>query len=436
MPGMKTMPAQGLKKQWLTGSAAGVAMQGVGLGLAFASSVFMARVLGPEGLGRYGYVLAVVAVLSVFAAFGLPTVVARLLAAYQARGDNSAARGLLRWSGRVIGCWAILLALGLVAYGALQGADEQLWLYLWAAPVVPVLALTNLRQRALQAMHHPIAAQLPEQLVKHVVFLSMGGLLLWAGNKLPSTAEGAMAVWMVAASASLAVGILLLRHMSPPGLKDGGYAYRTADWKKIALPLFVADALGVVLGNSDTILLGMMQPAEEVGVYQVALRLSGLMLVLLGASNWVLAPWFAKFHALEDRERFQSVVTRSTRAVFLATLAIYLGMVLLGRPFLALFFGDQFQVAYPLMLILGAGQLVNVACGPVVNLLAMAGGQRELATGVGMAAAGNVLLCSLLVPLYGALGAAASTALVTCGYNVGLAMQVKSKLEIRATVLG
>lgn len=58
-------------------------LQVVGLMLGFASSVLLARVLGPHGLGQYSYVLAIVAILSVLASLGLPAVVARLISAYQ-----------------------------------------------------------------------------------------------------------------------------------------------------------------------------------------------------------------------------------------------------------------------------------------------------------------------------------------------------------------
>ena len=427
---------KGLKALWLKGSAVGLVMQGIGMALAFASSVLLARVLGAGGLGRYGYVLAIVSVLAVFAAFGVPTMVARLLVAYRAKEENGLARGLLRWAGLRVTIVSVLLALALAIYGKVQGGENELWLYLWAAPLIPLLALTNLRQRALQALHHPILAQLPEQLAKHAIFLAIAGILLWLGSNLPRTAEGMMALWVVAVSASLGIGWGLLRRFLPVELKSGSREYRKLEWSRVGSTLLLADGLGVILGNSDTILLGLMRSSEEVGLYQVALRLSGLMLVLLGASNWVLAPWFAKFHALEDRARFQSVVTRSGRAVFLATLGVFLLMVVAGRLFLAMFFGPEFQAAYPLMLILGVGQLVNVASGPVVNLLAMAGGQRELVRGVSLAAASSIVLCLVLIPKFGALGAALSVAVVTSGYNLLLAAMVNRRVGIRATILG
>jgi len=435
-PAPPAQPAESLRAHWLHGAGVGVLLQGMGLVLAFASSVLVARLLGPHGLGQYSYVLAIVAVLSIIATLGLPTVIARLLAAYQTKGEWEQARGLLRWSHLLVGATGLLLGLGLIVGGIVRDWGEQRWLYFLAAPLVVVLAWANLRQRALQGLHRPLAAQLPEQFIKHTVFISVGGTLWIAGHQFVTRSDGVMAVWLLAGLASLLFGAALLRRLSPPELREAESQYKPGEWLKIALPIFIADVLGVVLVNSDTIILGWLRSPEEVGLYQVAFRLSGLMLVLLGASNWVLAPWFARFHATSEKGRLQRVVTRTTRAIFAVTVMLYLVVVLSGEALLGMFFGETFVESYPVLLILGAGQLVNVASGPVVNLLAMTGGQRELAWSVAATVVLNIILCMLLIPVYGLIGAAMSVAVSTSVYNVLLAAVVKRRSGIAATILG
>lgn len=433
---LENQPQLSLRIHWLRGAGVGVILQGMGLALAFGSSVFLARALGPAGLGQYSYVLAIVAVLSVIATLGLPTVVSRLLAGYGVRSAWGLARGLMRWSNLVVGGVGLLFGLGLIVFGLSWDGGSQGWLYIFAAPLIVVLAWTNLRQRALQGLHHPVAAQLPEQIAKHLIFLMVGGAIWLAGQQWVSHPNGVMAVWLFASTASLLFGMVILRRFAPPPLKRAETSCEYREWMSIALPILLADALGVLFGNSDTILLGWFRPAEEVGIYQVALRLSGLMLVLLGASNWVLAPWFSRFHAAGEIERFQSVVTRTTRLIFGATLLTYLVIAFFGEPLLRVFFGASFVEAYPLLLILGAGQLINVAAGPVVTLLAMTGGQRELAWGVGVVALVNMILCGLLILEFGMMGAAVAVAVSTSGYNILLARVVKRRSGIGPTIFG
>lgn len=429
-------PVVSLRKHWLHGASVGILLQGAGLVLGFLSSVLVARLLGPRGLGQYSYVLAIVSVLSMLATLGLPTVTSRLLAAYQSRNDWEHAHGILLWSNRMIGAAGLLLGLGLMAGGYVLGKEDQHTLYLLAAPIVLVLALTNLRQRALQGLHRPLAAQLPEQFVKHSVFLCIGGILWFAGYRFIMNPDGVMAIWLLAVLLSLLAGAVLLRRLTPSPMRHAGTHYKKDEWISIALPIFFADVLTVVLGNSDIIILGWLKSMEDVGLYQVSLRLSLLMLVLLGASNWVLAPWFARFHTTNERKRLQSVVTRTTRAIFAATLVLYLMLVLWGKPLLAVFFGEKFIASYPVLLILGAGQLMNTATGPVVNLLAMTGGQRELAWCTSASLAFNIILCLTLIPVFGPIGAAISVALSTSAYNILLAFTVNRRYGIAATILG
>ena len=435
-PASQVRQAKSLRAHWLHSAGVGVLLQGMGLMLAFASSVLVARLLGPHGLGQYSYALAIVAVLSVLATLGLPTVIARFLATYQAKEEWGQARGLLRLSNFLIGASGVFLGLCLVFVGMVLDGGRQEVLYFLAAPLVVVLAWTSLRQRALQALHRPLAAQLPEQIIKHTVFLAIGGSLWVAGHQFVTQSDGVMAVWLASGMASFLFGTVLLRRLSPPEIREAGPRYEPGIWFAVALPIFIADVLGVLLGNSGTIILGWLRSPEEVGLYQVALRLSGLMLVLLGASNWALAPWFARFHATGEKDRLQGVVTRTTRAIFAATLVMYLVMFLWGEALLGVFFGETFVAAYPVLLILGAGQLVNVASGPVVNLLAMTGGQRELAWSVAVAAILNIIMCILLIPVLGMVGAALSMALTTSTYNVLLAMVVRRRSGVAATILG
>ena len=129
-PASSAKPAESLRAHWLQSAGVGVMLQGIGLALAFASSVLLARLLGPHGLGQYSYVLAIVAVLSVLATIGLPTVVTRLLAAYQTKEDWGKAHGLLRWSNFVVGVLGMLLGLCLVVGGLGWNEGEQRWLYI------------------------------------------------------------------------------------------------------------------------------------------------------------------------------------------------------------------------------------------------------------------------------------------------------------------
>ena len=387
-------------------------------------------------MGQYAYALAVVGAASIPAALGLPTAVVRFVAVYREAGEWGLARGLLRRSNLLVGALGSILALA-VAFAAVVASDPTRVFTFWlAAPLIPLLVWTNLRQKALQGLHHPLAAQLPELFVKHVVFLFLGGALWWAGAGLVRLPQGLMAAWLVASGVTFVVGAGLLRYFSPPPLLKAAPRYDTRQWLGMALPMLAAEGAGVVYTTTDIILLGVFRPAEEVGLYQVAIRTAGLILVFLTASNWVLAPWFARLHASSDRARLQRIVTRATRVTSLLSLAVFGVLVLGGRELLALFFGETFTRAWGVLLVLGGARLVDVAAGPMMILMAMTGGQNALAWIVGIAAFANALGCWLLIPRFGMYGAATSTALVMVTTSLALVIAVRRRTGIRTTVFG
>lgn len=427
----------GMRTSWLRGVSLGVGVQGAGLALSFATGAVAARLLGPAGLGVYAYALAAAGAASVPAALGLPAAVTRFLAVYRQREEWSAARGLLRYADRLAVGVGLLLGAGVAALGFFGWSGQRLPVFLLAAPLVPLFAAANLRQKALQGLDRPVAAQLPLQVIKPAVFLLAAGALWLAGVRAVRTPEGAMAAWTVSVAIAFGAGASLVRSSSPRSLCAAPPdVSRKGVWLRVALPMLLADSMGMLYTRTDTLMLGALRPATDVGLYAVALRAAAILAVLLGASNWVLAPWFARLHDEGNRERLQRIVTRSTRAVFAVTFLGFCVAVIWGKLLLGTVFGAPFRAAYPALVVLGVARLVDVAVGPVVTLLAMTGGQRALAVTMGCAALANVVGCGLLIPRFGMMGAAFSFGAAVVATNVALAAVVRRRLGVGSTIIG
>ncbi|MDQ3564372.1 MAG: polysaccharide biosynthesis C-terminal domain-containing protein [Pseudomonadota bacterium] len=94
----------------------------------------------------------------------------------------------------------------------------------------------------------------------------------------------------------------------------------------------------------------------------------------------------------------------SARVVLLVSLPVALSMIIFGRWILLTVFGLEFVSGATALAILSAAQIVNAAMGSVGLLLIMTGHERDTATGVGIAAAVNVTLNVLLIPVWGLKG--------------------------------
>jgi O-antigen/teichoic acid export membrane protein len=131
----------------------------------------------------------------------------------------------------------------------------------------------------------------------------------------------------------------------------------------------------------------------------------------------------------------QRRLTRTTRLIFLFSTAIFGVFVLLGEFILGLF-GEPFKAAYVPLLVLAAGQLANVACGPVTAVLNMTEQARYTVYGMLVGVITTVILCFVLIPPFGILGAAIAAALTRFTWNVTLAVIAFRRSGIDSTIIG
>lgn len=187
--------------------------------------------------------------------------------------------------------------------------------------------------------------------------------------------------------------------------------------------------LNFLLLWSDILVMGKFRSAAEVGFYAIASRLAtGVSMPTdsLGAS---LAPSFSSLTGREDKEGLRRLFHTSTRWIFLLSSFAGLALVLAGFPILGIF-GPEFQKGYAALCVLVLGQVITSLFGANGTLITMTGHPRvNLANSVVMGL-GNLGLTLLLVPRYGALGAAGASALSWSVVNATRAVEIWFILKI------
>jgi len=423
---------KGLKGDLIRGGAGSIAIKLASTVLGLLTGVFVARALGPEHYGIYAYVMALVSLLSLPALFGLPSLIVRETAKAQAHEQWGLMRGLWRWSSTFTGGLAVFIAI-VAFFAALLVAGrfsaEQLQTMFWGVLLVPLMTLGNLRGAALRGLHKVLQGQLPESVVRPVLFLSLIGLLAWL--KVDLTAPHAMAMNALASLFSFMLGAWLLWIARPEGLRQKPVSVvHGREWLKSALPLALTSALSMVNHHADIIMIGWFSSATDVGIYRVAT--SGAALVVFGLTtiNMVVGPYYAKFHARKEKEQIQKLATNSARVVIAMTLPVVIAFLFFGEPLIGFIFGQEYLSAYLSLAIISVGQLMNASFGSVGLLLVMTGHERETTKGVAVATLSNVVLNAVLIPIYGIEGAAFATAFTLLTWNVLLWIAVARHLGI------
>ncbi len=192
--------------------------------------------------------------------------------------------------------------------------------------------------------------------------------------------------------------------------------------------------LRALLSRADLLILGLLADPAAVGVYAVACRIADLVVFALAAINILFAPDIAALHARGDRSGLQAMVTATAWWSTLSALVVALPLFALAGLVLSLF-GDAFTSGSVALRILLLGQLVNAATGSVGAMLTMTGHERQAAVVAGSAAIGQIGLSLLLIPRFGADGAAVANALSLSLSNLAMAALVWKTLKIVPSVL-
>jgi O-antigen/teichoic acid export membrane protein len=407
----------------------------VSAGLLYLSQIALARWMGAQDYGIYVLAWTWVLVLGGLSHLGLAMVMVRDLPAYAARGEHDAARGLL-WTGR---CLALGVGTAVAAFGMLM-----VWLFadrfepqrivptLLALACVPLFALTDLQDGIGRGRGWMLAGLGPPYVLRPLVLLLVMLLAHAIGVTLDAVAATSAAI--IATAAAVIVQAALLRQRFAGELPAGPRRTEPARWAAMALPLLIIYAAELVHQNADVVVLSMHRPAADVGMYFAAAKTMALVLFVHYAVGSAMAHRFSALATQRDHDGLARAVRDASRWTFWPSLAVAALLLMLGRPLLALF-APGFADAYPVMAVLMVGFLARAAVGPVEHLLSMLGEQRLCAAVVAGSALCGLVLQVVLVPWYGALGAATATAAGLTLQAIAGAVVAWRRLGLNVTVL-
>lgn len=196
---------------------------------------------------------------------------------------------------------------------------------------------------------------------------------------------------------------------------------------KISLPMLMTSTMTFAIGQTGVIMLGMFRTEAEVGHYAIAVKLATLTAFILNAVNTMAAPKFSELFHSDKIEKLFQVAKNSAKLIFWATTPILLGSIFLGKLVLRFAFGQEFTVAYPVLLILVIGQFVNSICGTTGVFMNMTGNQSAYKNIVSIAAIINIVFNCFLIPKYGIYGAASAATTSVLVWNIGTLLYIKRK---------
>jgi len=200
---------------------------------------------------------------------------------------------------------------------------------------------------------------------------------------------------------------------------------------KISLPMFLTAVMGIVISQTDVLMLGMYSNIKQVGIYAVVIKLAFLTSFVLNAINMVVTPKFSESFYSNDLKSLKRVVQQSAKLVFYSTLPIVISLLIFGKFILNLF-GSEFILGYTAMVLLLIGQFFNISAGSIGYLMNMTGFHKQFNVIMIFSASINIILNYLLIPDYGIEGAAFASMISIIFWNFVALIYMKIKFKLYA----
>lgn len=417
-------------------------------GLTLILTIVLARTLGSAELGAYNYAETWIEVLLFIALLGFNQLLVRKLPTYEVRQRWGLWRGIQRFAIRSSVVFSIILAfLFVVVIWFLFRTNSYIFstdilpsiilnpknaliiqVCIIAAFLLPMRVIIIIQQSTLHGMGHVATGLMPDYILRvggHFVIILL--VILFTGYSL--NANIAMALHLLVALVAIFVGSIMIRRWRPIEAQSLPATYEIKDWLFTNLGFLTNSLATLLTSRMNVIILGTLATLAQTGYYSVVLRIVAVIVLAQTATNAVLRPRIAQLFAEGKMDELQELVTLGVRSVVMVSFPIGLALILFGRFILGLF-GNEFVVAYPMLVIMCFGQMMNTFSGPVGNLLTMTNYEWEQSLASLCVLAISFVVALILIPLYGGIGAAITTAIGFTIRNLILVVIVYWRLKI------
>jgi O-antigen/teichoic acid export membrane protein len=402
-----------------------------------AVQLMIVRYLSKTGYGQFAYALAIVTLGETIALFGLDRAVGRLIPIHLERREYGTAFGVLVLAlGVVVTIGGVLIALIALGQGLvdhlLPGDHRAATLLVLMIALAPIQALEDLVQGVFGVLARPRTIFFRAYVLEPAFRLTIALVLIVTHSGIYFLALGYVLAGAVgvAISTFLLIAILrsddLLRHFRFRTLQ---FPFRSTF--AFTLPLLSTDLVNVLLFSVDAVLLGHFRGARDVASFRVIFPLASLNMVVFGIFTLLYVPMASRLFARGEDAGIDDLYRRTTVWVTVLTFPIFAFTFLAAAPLTSLLYGSRYESSALFLSLLAVGYYVRSALGFNGMTLMVCGRVRDLTVLNVLAMVFNLGLNLVLIPRYGALGAAVGTSTTLVLHNIFMQIALRLATGMR-----
>jgi O-antigen/teichoic acid export membrane protein len=371
---------------------------------AAATSVVIARVLGPSGTGTFNLALSALLIASAFANLGIPQGISYYVSNRTWRPGDAlhqlqVAALVLGVAGLAVG---LALALADIGGGLRDVPRSDLAIALAALPFMFSWTFTS--SLAVSLDHYEVYAI--GSAAQTVVTLALIGVLVPLGDV--TGAVVALAVGNVAVAAGLFAWGRSNVAAAGEWLRSTWHDLTRAT--RFGVKAYLTNALSLLNQRADLLVLNAVATSATVGRYSVALSVTAMMFLLPRALSAVLLPRIAALDTGSTDAERDMVTVKGVRHATLVSAVV--GLVIAGGSFaIPLIFGSDFKPAVELSLILLPGSALLGVSNVMWSAITAKGRPEFALRAMAIITPPTIALYVVLIPPMGATGGALASTL-------------------------
>lgn len=394
--------------------------------IGYAFTLIVTRKLGASAWGIFALCFTILQIASVFGRIGLDTALLRFIPQYNAQGKGKTIKDVYKKAVIMSFSFSLILSFFLYfsAFFIAQKVFNKAYLSYYIKLVsigVPIFVLLTINSESFRALkkikEYVFFNNILQFLIALLIFILF--IIFWE----PSSTKIVFWCYLTGLFLSFLISVFFIEK-ELKNIRGNGKLLSIKYILSVSFSMLMSSSLSMVMSWADTIMLGIWRSEKEVGIYNVAIKLSMITSFSLAAINSIAAPKFAEFWGKKDLEGLKKIAQQSTKLIFWTTAPILLVYLLFPQFFMGLF-GEEFKKGAIVLVILTIGQFVNAICGSVGYILQMTGREIIVRNVIFITALLNIFLNFLFIPKYGMIGASLASSFCLILWNVIFLIYIK-----------
>lgn len=381
---------------WLTGERV------LKLGISIFTGALVARYLQPERYGLLSSVTAFIALFVPLSNFGLNSIILKRATSSDKNDKKYLLPGtfVIKLIGSIVATvLAIIVSLGI-------GHSKLMF-------ILVLIALTGYLSQTTESIDYLYQARhKPEQIVirRLIAFTISSAFRIWAVLTSKSLVIIAITYALELVITGLLLMPLLVKEKSFKNIWSVPRKY-IKDLMTDAYPIVLASIGMAMYMKIDKVIMPFLSTEHELGIYSAATRLSELWIFIPYSISIVVSPFISKAQNDEKEWLFYKRIQQSQLLINLINISLGIGVSILAPIVIKLIFGDSYlEAVLPLQIHIWS--LVFFSMTYLQNIWQVNRGLQKLQISrTIITAIINIALNFILVPRYGAVGAAIATVL-------------------------